>query len=305
MKINHFFSVVCIAFFAILLILTNYGCSNTGEQNKENNKPVEMKKDTTLVTSTVQQSPGEERGVETKGEVNETPSAVDTKPSPPAATEKTAIQKNAVKKPAETTGAGIAPIKKTEATPSKPAKGQQAVQTVESNKTTTSTTTAPVVKKEEPAPPPQKTTQPVVEQPKPAAQPTVTESPKSEEVKKETTTQPSPKPSPQTGTWTVPESANSKANPIKADKNSLATGKTLWTKHCASCHGKSGLGDGPKAAQLDTPAGDFSSALFQKQTDGALFYKTDEGKGEMPGFKKKIPDDEDIWSLVNYMRSFK
>jgi len=25
----------------------------------------------------------------------------------------------------------------------------------------------------------------------------------------------------------------------------------------------------------------------------------------MPSFKKKIPDQEDIWNLVNYMRTFK
>jgi hypothetical protein len=46
-------------------------------------------------------------------------------------------------------------------------------------------------------------------------------------------------------------------------------------------------------------------AAFQSQSDGALFYKTSEGRDDMPSFKKKIPDAEDIWNLVNFVRTFK
>ena len=59
-----------------------------------------------------------------------------------------------------------------------------------------------------------------------------------------------------------------------------------------------------KAKTLKTFPGDFSSADFQKQVDGEHFYKTKFGRDEMPKFDKKIPD-EDIWSMVNYMRTFK
>jgi hypothetical protein len=65
------------------------------------------------------------------------------------------------------------------------------------------------------------------------------------------------------------------------------------------------LGDGSKAAQLDTDCGDFTSATFQKQTDGEIFYKTAEGRGDMPSYKKKIPDAQDIWDIVNFMRTLK
>jgi len=105
--------------------------------------------------------------------------------------------------------------------------------------------------------------------------------------------------------WPVPDKYVKMPNPIKSDAASISAGKTLWAKHCQSCHGKSGLGDGSKAAQLKTPVGDFSVAAFQKQTDGAIFYKTNEGRDDMPSFKKKIPDEDDIWNLVNYMRTFK
>lgn len=105
--------------------------------------------------------------------------------------------------------------------------------------------------------------------------------------------------------WPVPEKANKTVNPIKSSPASIADGKTLWIQHCASCHGKTGIGDGKKAAQLETPVGDFSTAAFQKQSDGALFYKVAEGRDDMPGFKKKLPEQEDMWNLVVFMRSLK
>jgi mono/diheme cytochrome c family protein len=105
--------------------------------------------------------------------------------------------------------------------------------------------------------------------------------------------------------WPVPDKYNKMPNPVKADAESLATGKELWAKHCQSCHGKSGKGDGSKAAQLKTAPEDMTTAVAQKQTDGAFFYKTSEGRKDMPSFKKKIPDQEDIWSIVNYLRTLK
>lgn len=104
--------------------------------------------------------------------------------------------------------------------------------------------------------------------------------------------------------WNVPEASKKAKNPVKSDKESLASGKTLYNKHCKSCHGAKGLGDGPKAKELDTPSGDFSTKEFQAQTDGEIFYKAREGRDDMPTFKKKITDDEDIWAVVNYVRSF-
>ena len=109
----------------------------------------------------------------------------------------------------------------------------------------------------------------------------------------------------QTKPWNVPADKAKMANPVKADAASIAAGKVLWGQPCSSCHGKAGLGDGSKAAQLETTPPDFSKALVQGESDGALFFKTSEGRGDMPSFKKKIPDPEDIWNLVNYMRTFK
>jgi len=105
--------------------------------------------------------------------------------------------------------------------------------------------------------------------------------------------------------WPVPDAWKTKANPVKSDAGSIAKGKELYATHCKSCHGTKGKGDGPKASQLDTECGDFTKATFQAQTDGAIFYKTSEGRKDMPSFKKKIPDAEDIWAVVNYVRTLK
>jgi mono/diheme cytochrome c family protein len=105
--------------------------------------------------------------------------------------------------------------------------------------------------------------------------------------------------------WKVPDAAKNKTNPMKGDAASVAVGKTLYATHCKSCHGTKGKGDGPKASQLDTECGDFTKAAFQAQTDGALFYKTSEGRKDMPSFKKKLPEADDIWAIVNYMRTLK
>ena len=105
--------------------------------------------------------------------------------------------------------------------------------------------------------------------------------------------------------WVVPDKFEKMNSPAKADANSVKEGKELWGKHCQSCHGKSGLGDGSKAAQLKTEPGDLTVAAFQKQSNGALFYKISEGRTDMPSFKKKVEGDEDIWNLINYIRTFK
>lgn len=104
--------------------------------------------------------------------------------------------------------------------------------------------------------------------------------------------------------WVVPANFKTMKNPVAVGDASTKAGLVLYTKNCASCHGKAGLGDGVKARSLKDFPGDFSKADFQKQSDGDLFYKTKSGRGEMPKYEGKLTDD-DIWNVVNYMRTFK
>ena len=105
-------------------------------------------------------------------------------------------------------------------------------------------------------------------------------------------------------TWSAPAAAASKTNPQKGPE-AIANGKSLYARNCQSCHGKSGLGDGTKAAQLKTEPGDFSKATFQSQTDGTIFYKITEGRDDMPGFKKKMPEANDVWDVISYLKTLK
>ncbi|MFI0490572.1 c-type cytochrome [Flavobacterium sp.] len=110
----------------------------------------------------------------------------------------------------------------------------------------------------------------------------------------------------QSKVWEVPAKYKSMKNPTNAkDKEGANEGKALFAKQCSSCHGKKGLGDGSKAPELKGDMGDFSSSKAQSQTDGEIFYKISEGRADMPSFKKKIPNDEDRWLVVNYVRSLK
>jgi len=105
--------------------------------------------------------------------------------------------------------------------------------------------------------------------------------------------------------WVVPAKFTTMKNPSTSSKENIANGKDLYAKHCKSCHGTTGLGDGAKAASLDASCGDFSVAKFQGQPDGAIFYKITEGRNKMPSFKKTIPDDNDRWMIVHYLRTLK
>jgi mono/diheme cytochrome c family protein len=104
--------------------------------------------------------------------------------------------------------------------------------------------------------------------------------------------------------WVVPANFKTMKNPVAQSDASAKVGMSFFTKNCASCHGKAGLGDGVKARTLKDSPGDFSIAAFQSQSDGDIFYKTKTGKGEMPKYEGKLAD-EDIWNVVNYMRTLK
>ncbi len=102
--------------------------------------------------------------------------------------------------------------------------------------------------------------------------------------------------------WVVPEKYNNMKNEY-AGEDEDGIGEELYAKHCKSCHGKEGYGDGTKAKELDTEMRDLTSEVVKSQTDGALYYKAILGRDDMPNFEKKIRDEEDRWMIINFLRS--
>jgi mono/diheme cytochrome c family protein len=106
------------------------------------------------------------------------------------------------------------------------------------------------------------------------------------------------------GGWSVPASARKLQNPVPATGAALSEGQQDYAKHCKSCHGINGDGNGERASKLSTMPSDFTDARrMNDQTDGALFWKITHGRRPMPAFKDKLTDKE-RWELVDYIRRF-
>jgi len=102
--------------------------------------------------------------------------------------------------------------------------------------------------------------------------------------------------------WDVPAKYKAMKNKKKTDHQaSIKLGKNLYTKHCKSCHGTAGKGDGPKAASLKTKMPDLTSKSYKSLSDGEKYYMSIVGRDEMPNFEKKIPDEEERWAIVSYV----
>ena len=99
-------------------------------------------------------------------------------------------------------------------------------------------------------------------------------------------------------------------NPIPPTPESLASGKRLYDRFCAECHGPTGHGDGEKSQKLaaagEPKAPDLTDEKWDHgSTDGEIFVDIRDGLGStMKGLNGKPGvGSEDIWHLVNYIRS--
>src|ERR1043165_8508860 len=70
--------------------------------------------------------------------------------------------------------------------------------------------------------------------------------------------------------WVAPAAEARNKNPVPANQASLAAGQKIYLARCAGCHGKTGNGDGPDAADLGIHPAKLSNAVVQGQTDGEM-----------------------------------
>ncbi len=102
--------------------------------------------------------------------------------------------------------------------------------------------------------------------------------------------------------WVAPAAEARKQNPIPVNESSLAVGQRIYLQRCAGCHGKTGNGDGPDAADLGIHPAKLSNAVVQEQTDGELFWKVTVGKKPMPSYRSRL-SPTDRWNVINYLRT--
>jgi mono/diheme cytochrome c family protein len=102
--------------------------------------------------------------------------------------------------------------------------------------------------------------------------------------------------------WVAPAAEARMKNPVAANESSLAVGQKIYLQRCVGCHGKTGNGDGPDAADLGIHPAKLSDAAVQKQTDGELFWKVTVGKKPMPNYRSRL-SPTDRWSVINYLRT--
>jgi cytochrome c len=103
-------------------------------------------------------------------------------------------------------------------------------------------------------------------------------------------------------------------NPVAPTPKSLESGKRLYVRLCAECHGVAGDGVSEMASILEKsgkiPPGDLTDDNWHLgSTDGEIFAVIRDGSGSnlaMKGLNGRPGIvDEDMWNLVNYVRSLR
>ena len=96
-------------------------------------------------------------------------------------------------------------------------------------------------------------------------------------------------------------------NPVKPTAESIAAGKTAYNKYCKFCHNEDGTGNGALAPKDTHPPNLVDAKWDHGATDGEIYTNIKNGVPpdfNMVPFKDRLKDD-DIWNLVNYIRSIK
>jgi len=76
-------------------------------------------------------------------------------------------------------------------------------------------------------------------------------------------------------------------------------GATVFKSKCITCHGADGSGT---AVGKSLKVADLRSDEVQKKPDAELIQAVSDGKGNMPGFKGNITDEE-IQAAITYVRT--
>ena len=99
------------------------------------------------------------------------------------------------------------------------------------------------------------------------------------------------------------DAAKALKSPVPETSDSIARGKRLYQTHgCANCHGA----DGKALIEVVANATDLTDPSVWKNgtAEGLVFRSIRDGAGlAMPPFKTEVTEQEDLWHLVNFVRS--
>jgi cbb3-type cytochrome c oxidase subunit III len=99
------------------------------------------------------------------------------------------------------------------------------------------------------------------------------------------------------------EKAAKLKNPVESNEKSIEAGRQLYKRHCASCHGAKGKGDGGQALSGGEPSDLTDDVWDTGSTDGEIFVATRDGlSADMQAYKDKLKEKE-IWQIVVFVRS--
>jgi mono/diheme cytochrome c family protein len=90
---------------------------------------------------------------------------------------------------------------------------------------------------------------------------------------------------------------------LSASPDTPDRGQELYAASCAECHGRTGQGNGPKAATLPTTPPDFTNQEFMAAKSADDFYQAISAgvSPAMPAFAGELSED-DRWVLADYLR---
>lgn len=106
----------------------------------------------------------------------------------------------------------------------------------------------------------------------------------------------------------IPSPYSGMRDPLADTGTKLWRGRAVFDRHCASCHGWSGEGDGPEAfALVPAPADlEWLARTPKSRAQAYVYWSIAEGgrafDSEMPAFKQTL-SKKDIWAVTAYLRA--
>ena len=98
------------------------------------------------------------------------------------------------------------------------------------------------------------------------------------------------------------EEAKKLKSPVPYGKASIARGRNQYIRKCTECHGN----DARSQVDVVANATDLTEPKVWRSgtTEGEVFRSIRDGAGEaMPPFKAEVDKEDDLWDMVNYLRS--